>query len=220
MFSFTQLTLEKCINFIIIIIQRGCNYVINIWFMTKLHTLLSMNFHLKQMNIQQKKISVSIHACNMKIIPKINNQFHNWGRHSYICPMFQQYKAWHSVLVLDSTCYFVWWSEIMHLCKKSIAMVTVIWIEHIIWLSDNCLHQAVLNLASLCITQQMPQISITFVAQDEFVTSRIVDDTNCELCCFYRTVMYVNVFVFHKSSLIIYMYDACTCLVDFQNVWN
>lgn len=147
--------------------------MINIWFMTKLHTLLSMNFHLKRMNIQQKKISVSIHACNMKIIPKINNQFHNWGRHSYICPMFQQYKAWHSVLVLDSTCYFVWWSEIMHLCKKSIAMVTVIWVEHIIWLSDNCLHQAVLNLASLCITQQMPQISITFVAQDEFVTSRI-----------------------------------------------
>lgn len=119
------------------------------------------------------KISVSIHACNMKIIPKINNQFHNWGRHSYICTMFQQYKAWHSVLVLDSTCYFVWWSEIMHLCKKSIAMVTVIWVEHIIWLSDNCLHQAVLNLASLCIRQQMPQISITFVAQDEFVTSRI-----------------------------------------------
>lgn len=173
MFSFTQLTLEKCINFIIIIIQRGCNYVINIWFMTKLHTLLSMNFHLKQMNIQQQKISVSIHACNMKIIPKINDQFHNWGRHSYICTMFQQYKAWHSVLVLDSTCYFVWWSEIMHLCKKSIAMVTVIWVEHIIWLSDNCLHQAVLNLASLCIMQQMPQISITFVAQDEFVTSRI-----------------------------------------------
>lgn len=70
-FSFTQLTLEKCINFIIIIIQRGCNYVINIWFMTKLHTLLSMNFHLKQMNIQQKKISVSIHACNMKSLKLI-----------------------------------------------------------------------------------------------------------------------------------------------------
>lgn len=129
-------------------------------------------FDTKEHTSQQKN-SVSIHACNIKKTPNINDQFYNWESQSYICTMFQQYRAWHSVLVLDSTCYFVWWSEIMHLCEKSIAMLTVIWVEHIIWLSDNCLHEAVLNLASLCITQQMPQISITFVAQDEFVTSRI-----------------------------------------------